>query len=310
MKCPKCGYLGFEHMDRCRNCGYDFALVSGPSLPDLSIRTAEDAPRPLDDIALVDRLAASGSAQLVSADMMSPGARSRVPLSSELPLFAPPASDDAPLITKVSPPRQPLAVRRATPEVPRLRAESRPSFLDMPLPGLEEPPDLSPAKSGSDRTSDPDKDAQAHDRRPGEAELAQTAGLGRRLCATIVDLLVLAAIDLAVVYFTVQICGITFHDLRLVPKVPLATFLLAQNIGYFVAFTAGGQTLGKMVTGIRVVSDEVEHNPGLSQALIRTLVWSALAMPAGLGFLSALFDTGHRGFHDRLAGTRVVRASA
>ena len=27
MKCPKCGYLGFEHVDRCRNCGYDFALA-------------------------------------------------------------------------------------------------------------------------------------------------------------------------------------------------------------------------------------------------------------------------------------------
>ncbi len=26
MKCPKCGYLGFERVDRCRNCGYDFSL--------------------------------------------------------------------------------------------------------------------------------------------------------------------------------------------------------------------------------------------------------------------------------------------
>ena len=27
MKCPKCGYLGFEHVERCRNCGYDFSLT-------------------------------------------------------------------------------------------------------------------------------------------------------------------------------------------------------------------------------------------------------------------------------------------
>ena len=27
MKCPKCGYLGFESGDRCRNCGYEFSLV-------------------------------------------------------------------------------------------------------------------------------------------------------------------------------------------------------------------------------------------------------------------------------------------
>ncbi len=31
MKCPKCGYLGFERGDRCRNCGYDFSLASPPS---------------------------------------------------------------------------------------------------------------------------------------------------------------------------------------------------------------------------------------------------------------------------------------
>ena len=27
MKCPKCGYLGFERVDRCRNCGYEFLSV-------------------------------------------------------------------------------------------------------------------------------------------------------------------------------------------------------------------------------------------------------------------------------------------
>jgi uncharacterized RDD family membrane protein YckC len=30
VKCPKCGYLGFESGDRCRNCGYDFSLISQP----------------------------------------------------------------------------------------------------------------------------------------------------------------------------------------------------------------------------------------------------------------------------------------
>ena len=27
MKCSKCGYLGFETSDRCRNCGYEFSLA-------------------------------------------------------------------------------------------------------------------------------------------------------------------------------------------------------------------------------------------------------------------------------------------
>ena len=28
MKCPKCHYLGFETGDRCKNCGYDFSLLT------------------------------------------------------------------------------------------------------------------------------------------------------------------------------------------------------------------------------------------------------------------------------------------
>ena len=28
MKCPKCRYIGFETGDRCRNCGYEFSLLS------------------------------------------------------------------------------------------------------------------------------------------------------------------------------------------------------------------------------------------------------------------------------------------
>ena len=32
MKCPKCHYLGFETGDRCKNCGYDFSLLSAAEL--------------------------------------------------------------------------------------------------------------------------------------------------------------------------------------------------------------------------------------------------------------------------------------
>src|SRR3984957_15984896 len=54
MKCPKCGYLGFEHVERCRNCGYDFSLSPPLNLPDLPIRRDEpDDGQPLDHPARV-----------------------------------------------------------------------------------------------------------------------------------------------------------------------------------------------------------------------------------------------------------------
>ena len=38
MKCPTCGYIGFETSDRCRNCGYDFGLANQvPPAPELSL---------------------------------------------------------------------------------------------------------------------------------------------------------------------------------------------------------------------------------------------------------------------------------
>ena len=41
MKCPKCGYLGFETTDRCRNCQYDFSLAPFLSEQDLILNSSD-----------------------------------------------------------------------------------------------------------------------------------------------------------------------------------------------------------------------------------------------------------------------------
>jgi uncharacterized RDD family membrane protein YckC len=334
MKCPKCGYLGFEHVERCRNCGYDFSLTSKAPTPDLPIRGDALTPNPIDDLSLVDRASAGqtatkseldldldrifgGQFERLDAPTVSPqpppvrlAPVGRAASRQELPLFGPPIPDDEPLITKASPPRSPLAVRRATQDAPRLRVEHAPT------PPLDLGLDLSlPAAAPPARTkANPWRDRSAHlgDASPETAddESASDAGVGARLLAVIIDLLILAVVDAAVVYFTMQICGIPVEDLDLLPKGPLLTFLLVQNGGYLVAFTAGGQTLGKMAVGIRVVPADDEPSIDLGRAFLRTFVWVLLAVPAGLGFLTALFSPNHRGLHDRFAGTRVVRASA
>jgi len=47
VKCPKCHYLGFETGDRCRNCGYDFSLLSVAELPPADY---EIHPAAIDDV--------------------------------------------------------------------------------------------------------------------------------------------------------------------------------------------------------------------------------------------------------------------
>ncbi len=167
---------------------------------------------------------------------------------------------------------------------------------------LAEPdqPVLSPASRAQAEEWRPERDS------PVEPE---PAALSARFAAGAIDLAILAGIDAAVIYFTIQICGLTFQDFSILPKGPLLAFLLVQNGGYLVAFTAGGQTLGKMAAGIKVVPARADAPLDLSRSIVRTLVWIVLAIPAGLGFLSALFSRDRRGLHDRFAGTRVVRAT-
>jgi uncharacterized RDD family membrane protein YckC len=295
MKCPKCGYLGFEHVDRCRNCGYDFSLdVPSIDLPELQLRGDAQTMSPLDDLALLDRGNAAPRAQPVRENPAVPAA--------ELPLFG--GNDLDPLITKLPPPRPPLAVRRATPEVPRLRSEQpRGHTLELDL----DPPSavLPPPVGAMSRAHAADWPATIDAREP-----AQDAPLGARFMAMVLDVVILAAVDAVVIYFTMQICGITIREIGILPKGPLFAFLLVQNGGYLVIFTTGGQTLGKMATGIKVVTAGTDSPLDPGRAALRTLIWVLLAVPAGLGLLTAVMSHDHRGLHDRFARTRVVRASA
>jgi uncharacterized RDD family membrane protein YckC len=341
MKCPKCGYLGFEQVDRCRNCQYDFSLHSPVPEPDLAIRRDTETTNPFDDLSLIDGASdrsggrtltststAAAAAAAAAADdddaylnrvfgapeaepqrhavaPMSLAAVAELPRPSpreDLPLFGPPIPDDEPMITKASPPRSPLAVRRATPEVPRLRAEPPPlrtASFDLALDVDDSSP--IPIMLPEERAASSDS-WHHHEQIPD-------ASVGARLIAVILDLAILAVIDAVVIYFTMQLCYLTIDDLGILPKGPLAAFLFVQNGGYLVAFTAGGQTLGKMMAGIRVVQSDSDASLDLGHAFLRTVMWVVLAVPAGLGFLSALFSRDHRGLHDRFAGTRVVRAS-
>lgn len=308
MKCAKCGYLGFEHVDRCRNCGYDFSLTSAAA-PDLSLRMTSAAAGPMDDLSLIDAALAkprvtAGAGPDLDRVFGAPEPPAPTPIIVEPMLFGPPIPDDEPLIKKASPPRPPLAVRRATPEVARLRVEQpRVQTLDLALELANTAPAAAGVTPATRANVQPWPDA-------GHAWPVEDATVGARVVAMAVDLTILAAIDTLVIYFTMQICGISLADLSIVPKGPLFAFLFTQNFGYFIAFTAGGQTLGKMATGIRVVPIESQSSLDVGRASVRSLVWLVLAIPAGLGFATAVFRRDHRGIHDRFAGTRVVRSSA
>ena len=98
----------------------------------------------------------------------------------------------------------------------------------------------------------------------------------------------------------------------MLPVLPTAGFLVLMGLGYLLMFTAaGGQTLGKMALGIRVVCDDqvmlVQRPVTIGQAVYRELLALPSVLALGAGFLPALVGD-QRALHDRLAHTRVVRA--
>ncbi len=346
MKCPKCGYLGFETGDRCRNCGYDFSLAapvaeaarelplnvrdgSGAPMADLDLTGPEmrdksgaldldrligGSPTPTDmtvkvnerrgSPTLVTKPIAAGAPAVSSAP---PAVRHAVtsPSPGGLPLFAPPSNeaDDTPLITKPRPVRPPLSVRRATPDVPRLRPRPfRPRSDESPL-------DLQ--TDDIDRIPDGDDEAGMDVVAPLRETLANQAqaGLVARVGAMLIDVAVVGGIDAAIVYLTLAMTGLgNVVDLT-APAIaaPLGAFLLLLNGAYLVAFTAaGGQTIGKMLTGIKVVGDD-GRRVAITAAVLRALGVLASFFTVGLGYLPALFTSDARALQDRVARTRVVR---
>ena len=74
----------------------------------------------------------------------------------------------------------------------------------------------------------------------------------------------------------------------------------------WVADSLGG-TLGKRAVGIRVVDERTGDVPGFGSGFIRTLVSIGSGLALGLGYLWAAWDDKGQTWHDKAAGTLVVR---
>ena len=308
MKCPKCNYIAFDSTVRCRNCGFDFSLARAAEADsDLPLRPPEPAAPMADfDLGSAGR-PPRGSDPLPAADRardpaFDPGVPPAAP--SDLPLFGDAFFGDAPLV-RPSTPTPPLAVRRSTPTPTRIRGPVAPRTAEPGRdPGL---PLGSPSFTTLGLGGGASAPAPAAEANAG-AEAGEIAGVGVRLGAAAIDWLMLAGLDLAVVYFTLRVGRLQTGEILLLPAAPLAAFLLLLNGGYLAMFTAaGGQTLGKMAFNLKVVAaGDAPLTAGRS--LVRVVSFLVSALPAGLGLLPVLFDRDHRGLHDRLSGTRVVHA--
>jgi len=132
------------------------------------------------------------------------------------------------------------------------------------------------------------------------------------------------AIDIALlatmhIFLFLLLAGWLFHEmihLELLAIIALCTsFILVffasiifLHMVYFTLLHAWfGQTIGKMIMGLRVVTAEnMQISPAV--AFLRWTGYILSLIPLAAGFLWSAVDKEHCAWHDRLAQTRVVPA--
>ncbi len=135
------------------------------------------------------------------------------------------------------------------------------------------------------------------------------AGFWVRVGATIIDtlLIVMLTIPLLVAiygwdYFAVDKTGFIARP---------ADFILswvAPAIAVIVFWTYKQATPGKMVLSLRIVDATTGNPPSTGQCVGRYLAYFVSIIPLGLGLIWVAFDKRKQGWHDKLAGTVVIRA--
>ena len=130
---------------------------------------------------------------------------------------------------------------------------------------------------------------------------------GERILGGIIDLAFIALIQLTLFYLTTHLVA---QRLGALPSSALVAMGVVGGVlaaSYFLFFWSfSGQTLGKLLTGGRIV-DRRGKALGFAHAGMRLFGLFLAWLPLGAGFVGIWTDSGRRGWHDRIAGSKVVR---
>jgi uncharacterized RDD family membrane protein YckC len=132
-------------------------------------------------------------------------------------------------------------------------------------------------------------------------------GFWARAGAAFIDILwqlVLTAGLTLAVYGTTTTGGVSYQG----PTHLFINFLLPAAV--VIAFWLYlGATPGKLALRARIVDARTGEPMGKGQAALRYLGYFVSLLPFGLGYLWVAFDRRKQGWHDKIAGTVVVRPS-
>ncbi len=128
-----------------------------------------------------------------------------------------------------------------------------------------------------------------------------------RVISGAIDMIFVGLIQLTLFYLTTHLVAQRVGALPRSALVAMGLVGAVMGAGYFLFFWGlSGQTLGKLLTGSRVV-DRRGSALGFGRAALRLVATLVAALPFGAGFIGLWTDRERRGWHDRIAGTKVIR---
>jgi len=135
------------------------------------------------------------------------------------------------------------------------------------------------------------------------------AGFWVRVGAALIDTLLIVSVTLPVL---IAIYGWAYFDASQTGFVAgVADFLLsyvAPAVAVVAFWLYKQATPGKMAVSARVVDAKTGNTLTAGQSIIRYLGYFVSSLPLGLGLIWVAFDPKKQGWHDKMAGTVVVRS--
>jgi uncharacterized RDD family membrane protein YckC len=294
MKCPNCGFNSFDYLSACKRCGNP--LEANPMSK-----------------AIYESITEAGkqkSAKVNENAIEKPVSVAVLPAPDLSRVETPSGVSNEPHIRSIS----------TETFAPDKNKEKEDKALNLSIPSDFLPYRLSSKESQQEEESDmgspvlftsPVYNSSPEEFRPKEETISfDFAGIGSRVKAFIIDLILIfgsATLTLGVGLFFIG-AGFSGDRGRIMDVlIPIYVILLFLGSTYFV-FLEGvtGKTIGKMILGIRIIKDDGE-SMRLWEAFVRWLGYYVSAFFIFIGFVWAIFDSKNQTWHDKFAGTYVVK---
>jgi uncharacterized RDD family membrane protein YckC len=135
------------------------------------------------------------------------------------------------------------------------------------------------------------------------------AGFWIRLVAMMIDVIVLMIVIPPVLLW---LYGIEYFDpdvmiRRSMGCVEFLIWYVFPAVAAIVLWKYKSATPGKMIVGVKIVDARTGKKPSMMQCIVRYFAYFVSTIPFGLGYLWIAFDRRKQAWHDKLAGTVVVR---